>query len=710
MFKAKFMLVLGLVVDVTSATAQLLPSAETASTIEFNTPGAGNPFIPGYFADPTIKKFGDTYYLYATTDGSGAGFGPAQCWTSRDFRNWTLMPMNWPTSHWIWAPDVLAYNNKYYMVYCQPCNLYIGEADSPIGPWHNLLGEGAMGQRSFGPQAQAEGHDFDNEGQPIWVYDRYVTGAITLDGQTFVDDDGSVYVYWGTWGIYKGFGCGVGKASADLKTFTQTRLIPNTEATDFFEAPFVMKRNGIYYFMYSSESCHNETYHVQYATSTSPMGPYVYRGTILRTNADGTVHGPGHHSVFEQDGQYYIVYHRHDNPHSTRGFHRQICIDRLEFDAEGNILPIKPSHSGSFPEVASTVSSPNLAYQAKVTASSAYDDNFRPEYAVDDNNGTLWRPKSMGREWIMIDLGRKQSIQTVWTQWEYGTQYYQYLIETSADGLTWTMFADRSRNRHAGSPKVDTGKAKARYVRITFLGAQKVGYPGALWNVKVFGTIEDKCGYEWPEPVEPGTDGQPLIDISANDFRHGDSTFYIPNHGTMQGGFDGEPIAVCEVEGRRAFRFDSLSLMTSDFAMPARFRDNVPYRLEAWVLNPDIELNECVADFTSTHDELEKIMLVNGTEPRCGVMNHYGWFEDVGFPELPERGWRGMKSLEGQWQHIVVDFDGRIERVWINDLLLSEKDIQIMVKPSQHVLLGRNAEREWPFTGYLHSLTFSIHP
>ena len=44
-----------------------------AQEIAYNTPGAGNPFIPGYFADPTIKKFGDTYYLYATTDGSGAG-------------------------------------------------------------------------------------------------------------------------------------------------------------------------------------------------------------------------------------------------------------------------------------------------------------------------------------------------------------------------------------------------------------------------------------------------------------------------------------------------------------------------------------------------------------------------------------------------------------------------------------------------------------
>ena len=81
--------------------------ASQAQEIRWNTPGAGNPFIPGYFADPTVKKFGDTYYIYATTDGSGAGFGPSQLWCSKDFENWTLMPMNWPDSHWIWAPDVM---------------------------------------------------------------------------------------------------------------------------------------------------------------------------------------------------------------------------------------------------------------------------------------------------------------------------------------------------------------------------------------------------------------------------------------------------------------------------------------------------------------------------------------------------------------------------------------------------------------------------
>ncbi len=776
-----------------------------AADVAYNAPGAMNPFIPGYFADPTVKKFGDTYYVYATTDGSGAGFGPAQLWTSKDFVNWTLMPMNWPDSHWIWAPDVMqnAHDGRYYYVYCQPCQIHVGVGDTPRGPWQNILGES----------------------EAVLVPDRFVTGAITLDGQTFVDDDGSIYMYWGTWGIYEGFGCGAGKLAPDMKSFTETRLIPNTEATKFFEAPFVLKRDSTYYFMYSSESCHDSTYHVQYATATKPLGPYTYRGAILRTNADGTVHGPGHHSILQEGNDYYIVYHRHDNPHSNRGFHRQLCIDRMEFAPDGSIKVVEPTHAGIGALARNVLKSRNLAYGAKVKASSAYDDDFRAEYAVDDNNGTLWRPAGMGQEWLEIDLGKVEDIRTVWTQWEYGTQFYQYLIETSRDGKTWTVYADKRSNRLAGSPMVDFGDVKARYLRITFTGGQKAGFGGAIWNVKVFGTVEDSCPQQWvgvtgsdwngrewvnnegqlggafelregrarqqrvdgrdalvlepgtvlvlknnvidptaphtisaieyngnewvpaalenslskgaitissgdrslvianlryynwkQEPVETEFDLKAdivrmpvaelvphglLVDIDASQFAIGDTIPYIPNGNGIDGYFEphGEPAVVEEIKGRKALRFDGKQVFTSSFTLPATVRDNAPYTLEAVILNPEIGENECYADFTTTHDELEKIMGVNGTEPRCGVMQHYGWYEDAG--------WKDVKQLEGEWQHIYVAFDGRIERVYINGRLVSEKDIQLLVKPSQFVTLGRNAEHEWPFTGYIHSIKFS---
>ena len=112
-------------------------SATAQKRISWNTPGAGNPIIPGYFADPTIRKFGDTYYLYATTDGTGNGYGPAQVWVSKDFRNWKNVVMNWPTTEVVWAPDVVQQTDstfRYY--YCEPCNINIGEGPTPIGPWH----------------------------------------------------------------------------------------------------------------------------------------------------------------------------------------------------------------------------------------------------------------------------------------------------------------------------------------------------------------------------------------------------------------------------------------------------------------------------------------------------------------------------------------------------------------------------------------------
>ena len=141
--------------------------------------------------------------------------------------------------------------------------------------------------------------------------------------------------------------------------------------------------------------------------------------------------------------------------------------------------------------------SADLAFGKPVKASSAYDDDFRPEYAVDNNNGTLWRPAGFGQEWLEIDLEKEQPIKTVLIQPEYGTQFYQYLIEVSDNGKDWRLFADKTDNRLAGSPLIDFGNEKARYVRITFTGNQKRGFGGALWNVKVYPEWETSFPQQW---------------------------------------------------------------------------------------------------------------------------------------------------------------------------------------------------------------------
>ncbi len=692
-----------LLAGATTANAQTVPA-------EWNTPGAGNPLLPGYFADPTIKKFGDTYYIYATTDGTGNGYGPAQVWMSKDFVNWRNVTMNWPTTEVVWAPDVVQQpDGSYRYYYCTPCVIYVGESDNPAGPWKNRLGA---------PDA-------------VLVQDRFVHNAITLDPQLFVDDDGSEYLYFGTWGIYENFGCGVAKLAADGKSFTDKKLILNTEIKDFFEAPFVFKKDGIYYFTYSSGSCHDHTYRVQYAISKEgPMGPYEYKGCILETNADGTIHGPGHHSMLIDGDDYYIVYHRHNNPHSIHGFHRQVCIDKVEFDANGDIKKIKPTHNGLIPESfvkqAKKNYIENLAYGAKVTASSYYDDWFKPEYATDDNNATLWRAKNChGNEWITIDLGEEKKFNQVWTQFEYTTFFYQYKIETSNDAVNWTLYADKTSNTQQGSPMIDQGECKARYIRITVTDTQKNGHFPAIWNVKVYKATKKKnpmkllpeveideqallAGYPWihkkdietEEHAKTAAKGNLIVDINASDYATGKAVSLKEIKNRQGGTFSGDKNIVVEVKkGKYAFFFNGQQSLKSNFSLPKTMTYNAPYTVEAWTLNPSVGTVETVAEFTERRNDLATIEFRQGRDRSNGLIAHNASFENSGAP-------RECLAGEGEWQHWVITFDGYTERAYLNGKQILEKNNFLMIRPEGNITLGSSMDGGNKFSGYLHSLRF----
>lgn len=680
-----------------------------AQTTDWNTPGAGNPIIPGYFADPTIRKFGDTYYIYATTDGTGNGYGPPQVWASKDFLNWKNVTMNWPTTEVVWAPDVVQQPDgsfRYY--YCTPCEVRVGESNSPIGPWQNRLGRS----------------------DAVLVPDRFVHNAITLDPQLFVDDDGSEYLYFGTWGIYKGFGCGVAKLAEDGKSFVDKKLIENTEITDFFEAPFVFKKDGIYYFTYSSGSCHDDTYRVQYAISKDgPMGPYEYKGCILKTNADGTVHGPGHHSILVDGDHYYIVYHRHNLPRSIHGFNRQVCIDEMHFDKDGNILPIEPTHNGLLPHslIGKTKTSKNLAYQAKVSASSEYSEWFKASYAVDDNNATLWRARSCNdAAWLMIDLGSEMAFNEILTQFEYATFFYQYKIETSNDGRTWRMYADKTKNVYQGSPMIDTGNVKARYIRITITDTQKNGHFPAIWNVKVYNATQtddplrllpdikpdEKSlveGYPWIHKKDVESNERPpsawyhnrIVDINAADYTPGKLYYEIKNKGVAGSFSSTEGVAVVPKEGKLAFRFDGKSHLTSSFNLPRTMIYNAPYTICAWVLNPEVSEMECVAQFMPVGNDLATIEFRNGKSRNEGIIAHNASFENIGASNAVK---------EGVWQYWSVVYDGYMETIYCDGAKVKEQNSFLMLRPEGPVTIGSSSFGGNPFSGYLHNLEFYDRP
>jgi len=697
MTRIRHALVLGLLPSLLYSAWGLPGWADT----RFDAAGNFNPLVPGYFADPTLKKFDDTFYLYATTDGNGGGRGPATVWVSKDFVHWVLVPMNWPTTPHYWAPDVVKHDDgRYYLFYNQPCNTYGGVSNSPSGPWTPLT-----------------------PGDGLVIKDRLIPDVITLDTQIFEDRDGTRYGYWGTWGIFPNSGCGIGVFHPDMKSFARFAMIPNTQAKDFFEAPFMLERNGVYYFTYSSGSCHDASYRVQYAVSDRPDGKFEMgpNNPILATSSDQTVHGPGHHSILQCGDDYSIVYHRHDIPVTPNGMHRQVCADPLVFERDGVIRRVEATHRG-LGYLGPRSRPANLVLGGKLTASSHYRDTLRrheykPEYAGDDNNATLWRPADnrLGH-WLQVDLGSPRQVRQIETQFEYGTWSYQYLIEHSLDADQWQIFADRRQNSRWGSPMVDRGDIEARYLRLTVTGTELPGLFGAVWNIKAFADVPDdpllaladqafdrvaegrvvtvvsrRSGEETPA-------SGPLVQLDVADLPLGAPVNVWANQGVLGGEFRSveAPPVVGMAGGRKAVRFSGQQILTASFPAPQSLAGNSSFTVAAWVNNPQIGESECYVSWAGRGGpDATTAQFGYGTHPAFGAVGHWG-FADMGF--------RGGPPEAGVWHHLAVVFDGVVERLYVNGELNHAAAKMLLMHPGRSIHVGASVPGTEFFDGYLASL------
>lgn len=171
-----------------------------------------------------------------------------------------------------------------------------------------------------------------------------IEGSYSIDYAIFKDDDGTYYMYYGGWRH-----CNMVKLGDDLTSvvpFDDGTVYKEVTPKGYVEGPFMLKRKGKYYFMWSEGGWTGPDYHVAYAIADSPFGPFERIGTILESDPDVAT-GAGHHSVIKGKGQdeYYIIYHRHPLS-SSDGNHRVVCIERLRFDADGKILPVKITFDG----------------------------------------------------------------------------------------------------------------------------------------------------------------------------------------------------------------------------------------------------------------------------------------------------------------------------------------------------------------------------
>lgn len=281
---------------------------------------APKPILDGFTADPSIRVFGDTYYIYPTSDKPHWNTTEFAVWSSKNLVEWkkegvildVTKDLKWADLQ-AWAPDCVERNGKYYFYFCARGKIGVATADKPTGPFKDALD------------------------RPLIVKGGKVT-TNTIDPCAFIDDDGQAYLYFGN-----GNSAQVFKLKPDMITLDGD---PTTISglKDFREGIWVFKRNGKYYFMWSIDDARSPNYRVGWGISDSPLGPVKTPDKdfiVLQKN--GPAIGTAHHSVVNVPGtdRWYVAYHRHAIP-GGNGYQREVCLARMEFNPDGTIKPMDP--------------------------------------------------------------------------------------------------------------------------------------------------------------------------------------------------------------------------------------------------------------------------------------------------------------------------------------------------------------------------------
>jgi hypothetical protein len=330
---------------------------------ELNKQAISQPLVKHiYTADPSAHVFNGKIYIYPSHD-IDAGDAFDDLGSHFAMEDYHVLAMDTPQSEaedngvalhvntvpWaekqMWAPDAAEKDGRYYLYFPAKDHrgvfrIGVATSDSPTGP--------------FVPQPEA------------------IKGSFSIDPAVFKDDDGSFYMYFG--GIWGGqlqrwrtgtfkseqaespvaflpeddepaLCAKVAKLSNDLLEFTEAPkdvlildehgkpLLNGDKDRRFFEASWMHKYKGKYYFSYST----GDTHFICYATGDNPYGPFTYGGRILEPVVGWT----SHHSICEFEGKWYLFYH--DSSLSKGVTHlRSVKVTELEHDENGKIKTIEP--------------------------------------------------------------------------------------------------------------------------------------------------------------------------------------------------------------------------------------------------------------------------------------------------------------------------------------------------------------------------------
>lgn len=330
---------------------------------ELNKKAISQPLVKHiYTADPSAHVFNGKIYIYPSHDVD-AGDAFDDLGSHFAMEDYHVLSMDSPTGEavdnglalhvndvsWaakqMWAPDANEKDGKYYLFFPAKDHegifrIGVAVSDSPVGPF----------------KAQPEA----------------IKNSFSIDPAVYKDEDGSYYMYFG--GIWGGqlqrwrsgtFNAAqpespvaflpeanepalcarVAKLTDDLLEFAETPkdvsivdengkpLLQGDTDRRFFEASWLHKYNGNYYFSYST----GDTHYLCYAIGDNPYGPFKYAGRILEPVVGWT----SHHSICAFEDKWYLFYH--DSSLSKGITHlRSVKVTELVHDENGFIQTIKP--------------------------------------------------------------------------------------------------------------------------------------------------------------------------------------------------------------------------------------------------------------------------------------------------------------------------------------------------------------------------------
>lgn len=287
-----------------------------------------------FLADPGALVYDNRVYLYCSNDDENPTTGRGEylmksivCISSSDLKNWTdhgivfQVPEGASWASRSWAPSPVERNGRFYLYFGNSGNgIGVAVSDNPAGPFKDPLGKPLI--ETSTPGVMPAEH--------MWLF----------DPMAFIDDDGQAYLYFGGNGDNN---VRVIKLNPDMISVDGQAIHMN--APNFFEAAWMHKNNGIYYFSYSSNP--RAEMRIDYMKSTQPTSGFTYGGVVSLQPPNN--HNNNHQAIFKLQGQWYEAYHNRivaEKAGIPMVYKRNICVDKIHHNTDGSIDTMKNTVDG----------------------------------------------------------------------------------------------------------------------------------------------------------------------------------------------------------------------------------------------------------------------------------------------------------------------------------------------------------------------------